>query len=129
MQRALVRLEREQQVLRANEESLRQIFDYAPTGIAVTEMGTDDYGRILRANDALCRLLGRPASAMRRYSFADLVHPDDVGKLLRTPGEGGRADLRIGRRDGEYIPVTICTSVVSDPSYGPQALLVHVNTR
>ena len=94
MQRALVRLEREQQALRASEESFRQAFEYAPSGMAIAEMGGDQHGRILRTNDALCRLLGRPASAMRRYSFSDLVHPEDIGTLLRTSAEGGRAELR-----------------------------------
>ncbi|MER7659388.1 diguanylate cyclase CdgB, partial [Streptomyces albidoflavus] len=61
MQRALVRLEREQQALRASEESFRQAFEFAPSGMAIAEMGGDQHGRILRANDALCRLLGRRA--------------------------------------------------------------------
>ncbi|NED24171.1 PAS domain-containing protein, partial [Streptomyces anulatus] len=59
MQRALVRLERDQQALRASEESFRQAFEYAPSGMAIAEMGGDQHGRILRTNDALCRLLGR----------------------------------------------------------------------
>ena len=74
----------------------RQAFEYAPSGMAIAEMGGDQHGRLLRTNDALCRLLGRPASAMRRYSFSDLVHPEDIGTLLRTSAEGGRAELRLG---------------------------------
>ncbi|GAA2224576.1 diguanylate cyclase CdgB [Streptomyces nogalater] len=126
MQRALVRLEREQQALRASEESFRQAFEYAPSGMAIAEMGGDQHGRILRTNDALCRLLGRPASAMRRYSFADLVHPEDVGTLLRTSAEGGRAELRLGRRDGSYVWVSLRNSVVADAADGPRFLLTHV---
>ncbi|OIJ84876.1 diguanylate cyclase CdgB [Streptomyces colonosanans] len=126
MQRALVRLEREQQALRASEESFRQAFEYAPSGMAIAEMGGDQHGRILRANDALCRLLGRPASALRRYSFADLVHPEDVGTLLRTSAEGGRAELRLGRRDGTYVWVSLRNSVVADAADGPRFLLTHV---
>ncbi|MEU8687127.1 diguanylate cyclase CdgB [Streptomyces sp. NPDC048665] len=126
MQRALVRLEREQQALRASEESFRQAFEYAPSGMAIAEMGGDQHGRILRTNDALCRLLGRPASAMRRYSFSDLVHPDDVGTLLRTSAEGGRAELRLGRRDGTYVWVSLRNSVVADAADGPRFLLTHV---
>ncbi|MFB7774980.1 diguanylate cyclase CdgB, partial [Streptomyces sp. NPDC056084] len=114
MQRALVRLEREQQALRASEESFRQAFEYAPSGMAIAEMGGDQHGRLLRTNDALCRLLGRPASVMRRYSFADLVHPEDIGTLLRTSAEGGRAELRLGRRDGTYVWVSLRNSVVAD---------------
>ncbi|GAA3834828.1 diguanylate cyclase CdgB [Streptomyces phyllanthi] len=126
MQRALVRLEREQQALRASEESFRQAFEYAPSGMAIAEMGGDQHGRILRTNDALCRLLGRPASAMRRYSFADLVHPEDIGTLLRTSAEGGRAELRLGRRDGTYVWVSLRNSVVADAADGPRFLLTHV---
>lgn len=126
MQLALFRLEREQQVLRASEESLRQIFEYAPSGVVVADLG-DDPGRILRVNDALCRLLDRPASFIRRYSVSDFVHTDDLGDMLRMPAEGGRAELRLVRRDGRYVPVSVRTSVVADPDYGPQALLVHVH--
>ncbi|WP_236241386.1 diguanylate cyclase CdgB [Streptomyces sp. CC228A] len=126
MQRALVRLEREQQALRASEESFRQAFEYAPSGMAIAEMGGDQHGRILRTNDALCRLLGRPASVMRRYSFADLVHPEDVGTLLRTSAEGGRAELRLARRDGSYVWVSLRNSVVADTADGPRFLLTHI---
>ncbi|MEV0316934.1 diguanylate cyclase CdgB [Streptomyces sp. NPDC050658] len=126
MQRALVRLEREQQALRASEESFRQAFEYAPSGMAIAEMGGDQHGRILRTNDALCRLLGRPASAMRRYSFSDLVHPEDIGTLLRTSAEGGRAELRLARRDATYVWVSLRNSVVADAADGPRFLLTHV---
>ncbi|MEU9730825.1 diguanylate cyclase CdgB [Streptomyces sp. NPDC048002] len=126
MQRALVRLERDQQALRASEESFRQAFEYAPSGMAIAEMGGDQHGRILRTNDALCRLLGRPAAAMRRYSFSDLVHPEDIGTLLRTSAEGGRAELRLGRRDGTYVWVSLRNSVVADAADGPRFLLTHV---
>ncbi|MFI9625030.1 diguanylate cyclase CdgB [Streptomyces sp. NPDC052042] len=126
MQRALVRLEREQQALRASEESFRQAFEYAPSGMAIAEMGGDQHGRLLRTNDALCRLLGRPASVLRRYSFADLVHPEDIGTLLRTSAEGGRAELRLGRRDGSYFWVSLRNSVVADTTDGPRFLLTHV---
>lgn len=126
MQRALVRLEREQQALRASEESFRQAFEYAPSGMAIAEMGGDQHGRLLRTNDALCRLLGRPASVMRRYSFADLVHPEDIGTLLRTSAEGGRAELRLGRRDGTYVWVSLRNSVVADTADGPRFLLTHI---
>jgi diguanylate cyclase (GGDEF)-like protein/PAS domain S-box-containing protein len=126
MQRALVRLEREQQALRASEESFRQAFEYAPSGMAIAEMGGDQHGRLLRTNDALCRLLGRPAAVMCRYSFSDLVHPEDIGTLLRTSAEGGRAELRLARRDGTYVWVSLRNSVVADAADGPRFLLTHV---
>lgn len=126
MQRALLRLEREQQALRASEESFRQAFEYAPSGMAIAEMGGDQQGRLLRANDALCRLLGRPASTLRRYSFSDLVHHEDIGTLVRTFAEGGRSELRLARRDGSYVWVSLRNSVVADAADGPRFLLTHV---
>ncbi|MFD1828703.1 diguanylate cyclase CdgB [Streptomyces desertarenae] len=126
MQRALVRLEREQHALRASEESFRQAFEYAPSGMAITELGGDQNGRLVRTNDALCRLLDRPASALRRYSFSDLVHPEDLATLLRTSAEGGRAELRLARRDGSYVWVSLRNSVVADATDGPRFLLTHV---
>ncbi|WP_410538039.1 diguanylate cyclase CdgB [Streptomyces sp. KL2] len=126
MQRALVRLEREQQALRASEESFRQAFEYAPSGMAITELGGDQHGRLVRTNDALCRLLGRPAAALRRYSFSDLVHPEDLATLKRTSAEGGRAELRLARRDGSYLWVSLRNSVVADATEGPRLLLTHV---
>ncbi|MFE4048223.1 diguanylate cyclase CdgB [Streptomyces sp. YIM B13518] len=126
MQRALVRLERDQQALRASEESFRQAFEYAPNGMAIAEMGGDGHGRMLRTNDTLCRMLGRPASVMRRYSFSDLVHPEDIGTLLRTGTDGGRAELRLARRDGTYVWVSMRNSVVADADDGPRFLLTHI---
>ncbi|MDT0343318.1 diguanylate cyclase CdgB [Streptomyces litchfieldiae] len=126
MQRALIRLEREQQALRASEESFRQAFEYAPSGMAIAEVGGDNNGRLIKVNDALCRLLGRPGAVLRRYSFADLVHPEDTGVLLRTSAEGGRAELRLARRDGSYVWVSLRNSVVADAADGPQVQLTHV---
>ncbi|ONK13517.1 diguanylate cyclase CdgB [Streptomyces sp. MP131-18] len=126
MQRALIRLEREQQALRASEESFRQAFEYAPSGMAIAEVGGENHGRLIKVNDALCRLLGRSGPVLRRYSFSDLVHPEDTGVLLRTAAEGGRAELRLARRDGSYVWVSLRNSVVADAADGPQVQLTHV---
>ena len=126
MQRALARLEKEQQALLASEESFRQAFEYAPSGMAITELHGSARGQLTRVNDALCRLLGRPRAALRQQSFLDLVHPDDRGLLERTSAESGRAELRLSRRDGGYQWVCLRNSVVADAAEGPSFLLTHV---
>ncbi|GAA2140349.1 hypothetical protein GCM10009760_23460 [Kitasatospora kazusensis] len=126
MQRALARLEKEQQALRASEESFRQAFEYAPSGMAITELHGSGRGQLTRVNDALCRLLGRPRATLRQQCFTDLVHPDDLELLLRTSAEGGRAELRLSRRDGGYQWVCLRNSVVADAAEGPSFLLTHV---
>lgn len=126
MQRALARLEKEQQALRASEESFRHAFEYAPSGMAITELHGSSRGQLTRVNDALCRLLGRPRATLRRQSFLDLVHPDDRGLLERTSAECGRAELRLARRDGDYRWVCLRNSIVADSAEGPTFLLTHV---
>ncbi|BFV54903.1 hypothetical protein KCMC57_up00070 [Kitasatospora sp. CMC57] len=126
MQRALARLEKEQQALRASEESFRQTFEYAPSGMAVTELHGAAMGQLTRVNDALCRLLGWPRATLRQQRFADLVHPDDLELLQRTSAEGGRAELRLSRRDGGFQWVCLRNSVVADAAEGPSFLLTHV---
>ncbi|MCX4747365.1 diguanylate cyclase [Kitasatospora sp. NBC_01287] len=126
MQRALARLEKEQQALRASEESFRHAFEYAPSGMAITELHGAARGQLARVNDALCRLLGRPRAVLRRQSFLDLVHPEDRGLLERTSAESGRAELRLARRDGGYQWVCLRNSVVADAADGPSFLLTHV---
>jgi diguanylate cyclase (GGDEF)-like protein/PAS domain S-box-containing protein len=126
MQRALARLEKEQQALRASEESFRQAFEYAPSGMAITELHGTARGQLTRVNDALCRLLGRPRASLRHQSFLDLVHPEDRGLLERTSAESGRAELRLARRDGGYQWVCLRNSIVADAAEGPSFLLTHV---
>ncbi|RSN98503.1 histidine kinase [Streptomyces sp. WAC 05379] len=127
MKRALARLEREQQALRASEASFREAFEYAPSGMAVTELHDEQPGRVVRANDALCHMLGRSATEMRRYTFSDLVHPEDGNILLTTPAGGGRAVLRLIHRDGSHVWVSLRNSVIPDNTSAPDLLLVHVH--
>ncbi|MGW6913535.1 diguanylate cyclase domain-containing protein [Kitasatospora sp. NPDC054939] len=126
MQRALARLEKEQQALRASEESFRQAFEYAPSGMAITELHGSTSGQLTRVNDALCRLLGRPRAVLRQQRFVDLVHPDDRELLERTSADSGRAELRLLRRDGGYQWVCLRNSIVADAAEGPSFLLTHV---
>ncbi|QKZ25002.1 PAS domain S-box protein [Streptomyces chartreusis] len=127
MKRALARLEREQQALRASEASFREAFEYAPSGMAVTELHDERPGRVVRTNDALCHMLGRSATEMRRYTFSDLVHPEDGNILQTTPARGGRAELRLTHRDGTYVWVSLRNSVIPDNTSAPDLLLVHVH--
>jgi diguanylate cyclase (GGDEF)-like protein/PAS domain S-box-containing protein len=126
MQRALIRLEREQHTLRASEESFRQAFEYAPSGMAITELHGAQRGKLTRVNDALCRLLGRPRASLQRQGFEDLVHPEDEGLLRRVSAENGRAEVRLARRDGGYQWVFLRNSVVADTEEGARFLLTHV---
>lgn len=126
MQRGLARLKHEGQSLRADGEAFQQAFEYAPSGIGIAEFGGEQHGKILRANDALCRILNRSPAEMCCFSFTELVHPEDLGALLQMHAEGGRAELRLTRRNGTCVWVSMRNSVIADTSSGPQLLLTHV---
>ena len=49
-------------------------FTHAPIGMALVDMA----GRLLRVNDALCRITGYAADQLCARSFRDLSDPDDV---------------------------------------------------
>jgi PAS domain S-box-containing protein len=49
-------------------------FRYAPIGMALIDMT----GRLLRVNDALCRITGYTADEIRGQSFYDLSDPHDA---------------------------------------------------
>jgi diguanylate cyclase (GGDEF)-like protein/PAS domain S-box-containing protein len=85
-----VRVERDRAVAQS-EQLHRLIVDSSPIGIAVLDLG----GRWLQVNDALCRIVGRPASELLGHSYRELcVDPDPVADARL------RADLVAGRRPG-----------------------------
>ncbi|WP_436776871.1 diguanylate cyclase domain-containing protein [Yinghuangia sp. YIM S09857] len=130
MVRAVARLEDEQHALRASEESFRHAFEYAPSGMVMTGVRGTERGRLLRANDALCRMLGYPAPVLRRLGLAAVVHQDDRDLLAghlggSTPVEGC-TELRLARSDGTYRWVSLRTSHVGDGDGKSRFLLTHV---
>ena len=88
-------LKRRQDELRKSEEQFRLTFDAAPIGMAVQ---SGENGRYLRANPALCELLGYSEAEMLRLSYVDVTHPGD-----RAGSRHVYEELRDGRLDhAEY---------------------------
>lgn len=79
-----------------NESELRAVFQDSALGIALI----DRDGKLISANPALSRMLGRDIAAKRQTLFSECVHPDDrerVGALL--------SDLFTGQRQWESVEV------------------------
>ena len=62
----------EEQLL-ASEERFRGIFENAPTGISISDIG----GNFVQCNPAYEKILGYSLDELRNASFTMLVHPDD----------------------------------------------------
>jgi diguanylate cyclase (GGDEF)-like protein/PAS domain S-box-containing protein len=123
---AVERLEAEQLALRASEESFRQAFENAPSGMAVTDLKDPEAGRLVRVNDALCGLLGYPEATLLRMGLEAVVHAEDCAALAAELWASGRHELRLTRSDGASIWVSLRSSAIPDAVGEPHLLLTHV---
>ncbi len=126
-----VELQRSRRALERSEALLRASFGYAPIGKTVL----DGSLRIVRANPAFGRLLGREPEALAAVDVGELCHPDDCKELLDAlravaSGEEGPAapewggvDLRLQRADGGEVWVALVASAV-EPSELAEPLLL-----
>jgi PAS domain S-box-containing protein len=109
-------VEADRAVLADSENRWRMLFEHSLDGVLQT---TPD-GRILAANPAACRLLGRTEqelTSLTRSDLADLTDPRLPG-LLRQREETGQArgELRFVRGDGSTLEMAIASSVYVDSS-------------
>jgi diguanylate cyclase (GGDEF)-like protein/PAS domain S-box-containing protein len=86
-------------------------FDAAPLGMLVAE---PEQLRLVRVNDALCSILGRPREELLGQRIIDLTHPNDRGsvakqKQILTSGTAGtyETEKRYLRPDGSTVWVAV----------------------
>jgi PAS domain S-box-containing protein len=101
---------------------------------AVTEMAllTPDR-RFLRANAAMCRLLGRTEEEMTDLSVEDLAHPDDRESVLAALEEARSGVLRGFRiwgramqADGTIVPMLVAITMLRDETGQELCFFVQV---
>lgn len=102
---------------RESEERLAATYEAATVGIAEV----DDKGLLLRVNDAVCRMLGRPREELLAMSFFDYTHEDDRDKDAASYARqvGGELDSysirkRVVRADGATVYLDVYSSSVRD---------------
>ena len=103
------------------------LFEQSAAGIAVFSIG----GRFLRANPAMCRLLGYTEQELQQKTHLDVIHVDDLeaAAVARAHAISGRAKPRVSERryvhkDGSTIWVQISGVVLRDESGAPQCTVV-----
>jgi diguanylate cyclase (GGDEF)-like protein/PAS domain S-box-containing protein len=97
-------------------------FANAPIGMALVSID----GRVLKANQSVCELLGYPEPELLRQTIEDLTHPDDLdadmNELRRlVAGEIERYTLpkRYVRKDGDQVWASLSVSLVRDDEGRP----------
>ena len=90
---------------------LRHFFDLPFVGMAITSPATK---RWLKFNDFLCQMLGYSREELAGMTWAELTHPEDLGKdvaeferVLRGESEGYAMDKRFIRKDGAVVYTTL----------------------
>jgi PAS domain S-box-containing protein len=118
-----------EEALRESEERSKAIVANAPIGIAVT--GADK--RILSANDAFCKILGYTEDELRKLTFKDITHPEDleesVAKIKEL--EAGRVsyfklEKRYVKKDGEVIYGKIMVSTIRNQGGNPSLFIAEL---
>ena len=103
------------QELRREKDRYQATFEHAAIGIAeVTPQG-----RWLRVNQTLCDILGYSSKELSHLSFAEITHPDDVGRtvgalqpLRDDEEETYRTEKRYVRKDGAAIWVDVSVAAI-----------------
>lgn len=112
---ALVRHKQAAEALRHSEESWRTLFSHAAEGIFIA----DREGRYTEVNDAGCALLGRPREAIVGRTMADMLPPEEAGRLPAARAEvlaGGIDDREwtMQRGDGSRVSVEVSSRMLPD---------------
>ena len=87
-----------------------QFADASPLGI----IAIDSLGRLSEANPAACRMIGRDPYDLVGIYAADVIEPEDLGRvsyrfieLLTEDHEFGREEIRLLRPDGTHVPIAL----------------------
>ncbi|MFI5915714.1 ATP-binding protein [Dactylosporangium sp. NPDC051541] len=104
---ATTRARRNRRALQLSEQRLRSMYEQSRIGMLLI----DASGRVVRANPAVRRLLGR--DDLVGQHLTDLLHPEDPGPPDPVAGDCGRdRDRRFRHADGRVVEVsTTCTSL------------------
>lgn len=118
-----------EQAAAEGQERFRAIFENAAIGIA--QVWPD--GQFLKVNPGLCQILGYSEAELRRRTFADITHPDDLetdGELQRQLLAGEIPSYAIEKRfvhqSGELVWTHLSVSLVRDPSSDERKYIVKI---
>lgn len=109
------------------EALFNALFEQAAVGIAVFSIG----GRFLRANPAMCRMLGYAEQELLQKTHLDVIHVDDLeaAAVARAQVISGKMKPRVSERrylhkDGSTVWAQMSGVVVRDEAGAPQCTVL-----
>jgi PAS domain S-box-containing protein len=88
-----------EQSLKESEARFHNVFDHGPIGMLLSG---PDY-RFIQANPAACRIFRYSESELRKMTFKDITHPEDLSKDIAQVGRLGRGEIQLYRTEKRYV--------------------------
>ena len=115
--------------LRQSEERFQSVFDHAPVGMLLLDSNV----RVLRANQAICRMLQYREDELIGRVVTELIHPADrpASDAMRDRVLAGEVDVlsaerRAIRKDGGELWLAVRSTVERRPDGGVEVIITHV---
>ncbi len=112
--------------IRLGQQHFLDTFEHAASGITHVDIS----GRLLRANQTFCRIVGYSKDELAHLSFQDITVPEDIGPDLRMLDEtlaGTRSSYTLEKRyrhkDGHTVWVQLTVALVRTPAGAPDYLI------
>ncbi len=125
---------RDEEALRESEGRLRATVEQATAGMA----RCDQNGKIVFANQTLCKMLGYPESEVIGKNIAELTYRDEVRKKMRLfwrmiqDGKPFEIEKRFVRKDGSIVWTDVSASAVrgtDDKTHSTVVVIVDITAR
>jgi diguanylate cyclase (GGDEF)-like protein/PAS domain S-box-containing protein len=110
----ITELNRSRAALQESESRFRNLFQYAPNGMMLVGVGSENSGRFLEVNPAMCRLTGYSEQQLLAMDMSALVAPGDpdtnsdpFSTLRRDPASGASVEQHWIQADGGELWVQV----------------------
>jgi PAS domain S-box-containing protein len=120
---------RAEKALKESEELSRAIVANAPIGIATSDISY----HFLSANEAFCRILGYREDELRKLTFKEITHPEDIQESIAKMAalEARRTSFLIQekryiKKDGKAIVGRVIVNAIRNPKGEPVLFIVKL---
>ncbi len=120
---------RSEQAVRESENLFRTALEWSPIGMAIRDLE----GHWLAVNRALCDLVGYGEEELRKLSFREISHPDDVDadavladELLAGERQGYSREKRYIHKDGHVVWILLAVTLVRSERGEPRFFIAQM---
>lgn len=118
-----------EQALRESERQSKAIFLSSPIGIATSDANK----HFVSANEVFCKILGYTEDELRKLTFVDVTHPEDIAESTTNMKDlsSGKIsfftlDKRYVKKDGTIINGRVVVSAIRDQDGKPRLFIVEL---